>query len=81
MIFSPCLTKDEDEDTDYDTSYQTPALLIALRTEQPLYQEALELFYKANVFVLGRQNVGALVGLSEGRRALVCGMEMDVRGE
>ena len=81
MIFSPCLTNYEDEDTDYNTSYQTPALLIALRTEQLLYQEALVLFYKGNVFVLGRQNVRSLVELGQGGRALVSGLEMDVRGE
>src|SRR5579862_8779822 len=37
-------------------SGKTPALLVALRGDQELYHEVLELFYKSNTFTLHRAN-------------------------
>jgi hypothetical protein len=37
-------------------SGKTPALLVALRGDQELYHEVLELFYRSNTFTLHRAN-------------------------
>lgn len=55
-IFGPCLDVWIGE---------TPELLKALRPEPILYNQALDLFYRQNTFVLGKRNAWSMEGMSE----------------
>ena len=54
QIFSQCLVRSSDEK---DAWARVPALLIAVRPDATVYEEALELFYKLNGFTLNSKTV------------------------
>lgn len=58
QIFAPCLLRSRFSTT-------SPELLVALRPDRLLYEEALDLFYKQNVFSITFKQFGA-VPLFEG---------------